>query len=787
MKRPFVWVFGILLSGFLLGRLFFASKIDANYYLLDSILESQKAATISGTLDNVEAKANSSYLYLKNISVSISSHSAKYHLDNLLVIDTNHISDNYLPGNKLICNGEISKLDTPTNEGQFNEKAYYKGKNIYYKFYASKTKIHSTDISYLKASLYQIRKRVFAVYQKTLSKKDAGIVSAMLLGEKSTLSYDIKELYQKNGISHILAISGLHISIICMILFQILSRIAIPKPLPFIITTCFLILYGIMTGFGISVNRAILMMLIMLFGKEIGRSYDSITAMAFSAFIILLQKPYAIFSCGFLLSYSATLGIVLILPFFKGIAYGSISEQEARIRHNRRQIKECSQKNIISSLKKLLLIGKAKLEHSLLSSSAIWISTFPILLYFYYEIPTYSILLNLLVLPLVSSIVIISFIGGIIGLLSLPLAKLILTAVHFILLFYEYICNIFEQFPYPTQVLGCPARLKILLYYIILCVAFFLLKKPILYSKSLKKSYRLFAVFSIIAGCCLVIYKPSVNKLQITMIDVGQGDGIFIQTETGTNILIDGGSTDIKQVGKYRILPFLKYRGIRKIDYMIMTHADKDHISGQLEFFESKQTMGIKLGEYLIPKPAATCMDDNYRNMVEKAKKAGISTKYIKTGNIICSGKLSLLCLHPDENFISDSTNAYSTTLSLTYGNSTLLLTGDLEANGETALLEKINRSDTCFPKKYDILKVAHHGSKNSSSEEYLKNIRPAISLISCGKNNRYGHPHKELLERLRTINSKIYITAECGAITLYCDGYGWEIRPFLNTADTSP
>lgn len=781
MKRPLLWVFGILLVLFLVSRFFYGGKQDASYYVLDASFDESKEAVAIGQLDSIDTKPNSYYLYLKDISIKLHSEQKSYSFSNLLVVAKEISISDYKPGNKLKITGDIQKLQIPSNPGQFDEKAYYKEKNIYYKMFSSEIQICNQKVSHLKSLLYQLKEDLALVYEKSLSSKDAGVISAMLLGDKSTLDMDIKELYQINGIGHILAISGLHISILCMIIYQFLSRIFLPRPIPLIITMFFLLAYGIMTGLGISTSRAIFMMIMLLLGKEMGRSYDPLTAMACSALLIFVQKPYAVFSCSFLLSYSAVLGVVLVMPVLKGIFLGTLHEQNRKHRKQRRKQKEQISNWRFKCIVKLLQVIKEKIESLLLCSISIWIATLPVMLYFYYEIPTYGILLNLFVLPLVSTIVVFSLLGGILGLFYLPLGKLILFLVHFILNFYEWLCNLFMEFPFPIQIIGCPLIYKIIIYYTILFIIILILRQQILYRQHFIYFHKIICIIGFFLVLVLLVYKPSISSLQITMLDVGQGDGIFIQNEEGINILIDGGSTDTNQVGKYRILPFLKYNGIRNIDYMIMTHADEDHISGQLELLESYKTNGIHIGCYLLPNPAKSCIDNNYKNLVNAAQTAGVSTRYIQSGNIIRSGKLSLLCVHPDKGFETNSANAYSTTLSLVYGKNTMLLTGDLEGNGEDTLMEKFSKHKFSFPTKYDILKVAHHGSKNSSSEEYLARIFPTVSLISCGKNNRYGHPHAELLERLHSVNSRVYQTSEDGAIFLYSDGNTWKIKTYLS------
>lgn len=201
-----------------------------------------------------------------------------------------------------------------------------------------------------------------------------------------------------------------------------------------------------------------------------------------------------------------------------------------------------------------------------------------------------------------------------------------------------------------------------------------------------------------------------------------------------------------------------------------MTHSDEDHISGLKEILQQSRT-GIKTANLLLPNPDISCKEESYYEIAELASENGVNTAYIEAGDtLLGKNKFSIRCLHPETGFNAESANAYSTALSVVYGSTSFLLTGDIEGNGENALLEKL-QNDNTLPVKYNILKVAHHGSKNSTSDEFLERVSPDISIISCGKNNTYGHPHKELLERLQNANSDWIATKDAGAITVLSDG----------------
>lgn len=774
MKRPFIWMIGILFFLFFLFRLFFGEVQDKKYESLALKTGETLSVTAEGTLKKFEKKPGIYYLYLHSVHVSLPSEQKRISYSDLLVVTKSFQENSFDPGNLLYITGRIESFHIPENPGGFDEKAYFKEKNIFYKINASSIVVKEKKKSIFLCMVWKAKKMLESVYHECLSEEDAGVVSAMLLGEKGTLDLKIKELYQTSGIGHLLSISGLHISILCMALYRFLLKISVPDRICFPIVVFFLYVYGQMTGFSISTSRAVIMMVLYLLSRQIGRSYDPLTAMGVSAVIILLQKPYALFSSSFLLSYSAMGGVVILFPAIQGMIYGSVWEQEERKRKEKRFQKECMANSAFPSLWKGFFSLKRLIISSFLLNISILTATFPVAAWFFYEIPTYSILLNLIVIPLSGFLVILSALGGILGIFFLPLSKKILFIVHLLLKLYSFSCTFFSKMPEPVQILGRPGRLQIIVYLFCLAFLVYWCRFAVLYQKHIPfwKKCCLFLV--LVIAFSSLLYRPKIKGIHYTMLDVGQGDGMVIQTETGHTILIDGGSTSVAEVGKYRILPFLKYNGIRKLDYMIMTHEDEDHVSGQLELLKGNRTQGIRIGTYLLPEPSERSVGKNYQLVKKAAKKAGVSIRYIHKGDLLSLGRMKLICLHPEKGFKAESANAYSTTLKLTYGTFSMLLTGDLEKNGEKAVFSAMEGETK---NQITILKAAHHGSKNSSSMELLQLWKPSLTMISCGRKNRYGHPHKELLERLKAVRSKVLRTDQRGAILLESDGEKWKVR----------
>ena len=305
------------------------------------------------------------------------------------------------------------------------------------------------------------------------------------------------------------------------------------------------------------------------------------------------------------------------------------------------------------------------------------------------------------------------------------------------------------QLPFSRIVTGRPEIWEVIIYYVF--IGLILLK--VMKKKSIKIIGFIFSVF-------LLVYSP-VKDLQITMLDVGQGDCLFVKGPTGINYLIDGGSSDVKEVGKYRMESYLKYEGVRYLDYVFVSHGDGDHYSGIMEML-SRQDVGVAIHKLVLPENYKD--DSNLMRLALVAKENKSEILVIKEGVALREEGLKITCLQPSiTNHFSG--NEGSMVLDISYGAFGMLCTGDVEAQGEKLLTDKVKG------KEYDVLKVAHHGSKYSTEEEFLDAINVKNALISAGENNKYGHPHKETLKRLNEEKCNIYQTSDSGAITIWTDG----------------
>lgn len=664
---------------------------------------------VTGMVTKREQKENSQVYTLKNCLCEHSDASFS-----MLAYIQKGIS--YPVGCELSLYGTIFQLNKADNPGQFDAEGFYQSQGIFYTFQADVVTTVVGEASY-REYLTVFREYLAEQLMNLFEERDGGILKAVLLGDKSSLREEDQLLYQKNGISHLLAISGLHISLIGISLYRLLRKLGLTFLEAGIPSGVLLLAYGMFTGFGVSTVRAVCMFLVMIFADIFGRTYDMASAMSLAAIILLIRSPLLARQASFLLSFGAILGICFVHPI------------------------------LVSIMK-----PKRKIYKTILFSISLSLVTYPLTVHFFYEYPLYSILLNFVVIPCMPLVMIFGGSGLLAGCLYRGAGKILGIPAHLILSFYEFLGNGLVRLPLSMVRLGQEEPWQLILYYLLVVSGL----AGLWYAR--RKIYGLFFPMALI----LVTLRFR-SGLEFTMLDVGQGDGLFLRIPGVVTCMIDGGSSSVKNVGKYRILPYLKYEGVEKIDYWIITHADLDHISGLLEIIELSGTLdGIPIGSLLLP--SIENPDELYLELWELAEEKGIMVGTIGAGDEIHGEDFSIECISPMKNSYYADKNDSSTVLSISYQDFSMLLTGDLGFKGEVSLLE----SDSLNP--VDVWKVSHHGSKYSGREEFLETIRPNLALISVGKNN-YGHPNPDLLSRLDYIGSHTETTLEHGALMLESDG----------------
>ena len=732
-------------------------------------------------------------------------------------------------GSLVILKGTLKNFQQPTNPGQFNAPFYYQILRISFRLNQAEIQVKSDRFYKIAEGLYQLRRKAGSKVDALLPEQEASVMKTMLLGEKGILDEEIKGLYQRNGIAHILAISGLHISMIGMGLYQLLRRAGLKIKLSAILASMIIVLYGMMTGFAVSAIRAIAMFLLQMLAQVLGRTYDRITALAVAAVLVLVEQPLYLFHSGFQFSFLCVLGISLILP----------------------------------------VLGNVRKGKKLFEGVALMAVTLPVYLGVFYQIPVYSMFLNFIVLPMMSILMGAGIVMILAAFLCMPLAIPAAWLITGILMVYERLGLFTEQLPHHYWTPGCPAKWQLAVYVAVLIIIAALgrtKRKAVLYQKDCihrrggcakeilqeqnKRIRRIachggkwISTYGIPVGICWVFLLLGVviltwrfrPELKVTFLDVGQGDCIFLQTENGDSYLTDGGSSSVSKVGKYRMIPFLKYQGASQIKAVFVSHADSDHYNGIAELLEQAELEGIRVENLVLTDIADECRSEGYEELVELAGQNGITVQLLHEGQQLQDGELLFQCLHPSKGYRAEDLNETSMVLLVTYREFSMLLTGDVQGAGEEHLTQELqdwkepgvtqmqdvirisgeeesmeeesmeeesieeqsieeesieeqsiederieeqieekrpqnkmgaNHTET----ELTILKVAHHGSKNSTSEEFLKAANPKLAIISCGEGNRYGHPHEETLERLDKVDVPWFCTKDYGAITVTVD-----------------
>jgi len=677
-------------------------------------------------------------------------------------------------GNRVAVQGRLELYQHATNPGEWDNADYNLITGVAGRLEQARLLGSDSRRWRVREALLCLRHTLRERLYRALPSREASVLAKMLLGEKYGLDRELKELYQNNGIAHVLAISGLHITLLGMGLYGLLRRCGCPIVPAAIAGGCMILLYGCMVGWGISAVRAIGMYLIRMLGEILGKRYDMLTAMGVLAAGMVCHNPRLVYHCGFLLSFGAVAGMGLIYPPLLDLPVNT--RLEGMIRGRRRaygaQAGRGPRGKAVRAYweNKGLLLLRGSLR-GLLASLSITLATLPIQLWFFYQIPVYGTLLNLIVLPLMGLLLA----GGLI-LMILPVLLPVRWGVMGILGLYEEVCRLAEGLPGHLWIIGCPRPWQIAGYYGMLVVAVLLLKRygdasaaslpgNVLrtgteYSSAAPQVWRGGVGLLLLTVTVIFLVGRWDRNFTLTMLDVGQGDCICVRTAQGRVYLFDGGSSSRGRAGEYVLIPYLKYQGIHTIDGIFLSHGDQDHINAVRELLTDSE--GIRLKALYLPRLAEPLVEP-LEELRLLARKAGCRVEYLSQGKGWQQGDFRLTCLWPRAGYDGED-NAGSACYLLEEADFRVLLTGDVEGEGERELAAYLRAMS--LP-GLDVLKVAHHGSRYSTADIFLQAVTPRLALISAGRDNSYGHPHRETLERLENAGCLSLQTPDSGAITV--------------------
>lgn len=654
-------------------------------------------------------------------------------------------------GNLVESKGQLEVFEEERNPGCFSRKRYYRFRKMAAYLWCEDSKCLKDTSDPLREALHVFRRKWKEKLLEVLGEEKGGILCAMLLGEKQQMDREIKTLYQMNGIAHVLAISGLHLSFVGMGFYRALRRMTGSYLAGGLAGITFLMCYILMIGSSVSAVRAVIMYCMRVSADMSGRVCDGPTSFMVAAAGVILWRPLAFYDAGFQLSFGAVAALYFLYPLVQD---------------------------------RVPTKGVGKILDSFKVSACVQIVTLPVILYHYYEFPLYGVCLNLLVIPLMSVVLFLGFVGSLTVACWYDGGKWILKGSGAILDLFETLCRIAEKLPGQRIITGRPSQGGIFGYYVLLIVMMGVLhwkkqrKEKLQHKQNFQESGRpkilkgmagLIALLISTAFLVLGVSCPAYAAKQwnVTFLDVGQGDCAVLQTEEFV-CMIDGGSSDLSGVGQYQIEPFLKYSGIRRIDYIFVSHGDHDHISGIEELLQ-RQKVGVQIGCLVFP--SESVWDEHLCALYELACECQVQTAVIRKGQKISLGETEVICLGPEEDAEQEVGNEASMVLQVKEGAMSVLFTGDVEGTGEERLVEDLS---SC-----SFLKVAHHGSAGGTSEAFLERVQPDWGIISCGQENQYGHPHKETLDRLENAGCRWVTTAEHGAIRLQKNKEKYDLTVF--------
>ncbi len=631
--------------------------------------------------------------------------------------------DDLYKGDAVIATGSVDIPEKPTNPGEFDDYMYMKREGLKFRVYADKViKTGGGKTGFFHYSS-RLKKELNNSIDRIYDDNEAALVKAVVTGDKSYISEDIRAMYTDGGAIHVLCISGLHVGIVASIIFFIIGKI-FPKDKSLCVMIASYILWWYMGFIGMtpSVVRAVLMSVVAMAAVPLGRKSDGLNNLFIAALIILFMNPMTLFNAGFLLSFATVFGIIISVEYRKFDGRG-------------KYFKDVASTSLFATLFAL-----------------------PITAYYFYSVSIAGIITNLVVLPLTPVVVVSGIISAVVGFFNTLLGGFVGLPALAVLKIYEIVLSLAASVPFLNGLTGKIDVLLCLLYYTAL----------ILIVTNKKKDRRIKLVSGVCILCMLFIVGADrfiFKNAEIAFMDVGQGDCTVITDYNKNAYVIDTGGIwyydEEENTGKRIIYPYLQYKGIDEVDVLFISHPDSDHALGSLSLMDNVKVKEIVFADFNYEE------SELYDKIVRKARRNGAKISFMENGDKISNGEMVFECLYPfDDSEGSD--NAGSLVIRFTYNDFSVLFTGDLGIAQEKIIID--NNIDVSA----DILKVAHHGSKYSTGEDFIEAVGCDVAVISAGENNYYGHPDSEVMKRLEGINN--YVTSVNGAVLIKTDGDGYTV-----------
>lgn len=750
--RPaFVRSFLVLTLPFVLGALKLSLDTSSVPIVSDEFI--RRPATVVGTvLDPSPPRDNrQQFLFQADSLITANGHVVPMR-STLLVTLTRQRGDSLsaalLYGRRAMLKGQVYRPARERNPGEFDARAYYEAQGIGYMMrirgHANVVVLDSTfhggiDDWMMKAIVLPLRFFTLSLIDRTIGGEEGELLKGILIGERGGIPFSTRTAFVHSGIAHILAVSGSNVVVVYACFTTLFGLLRIPRTGAMLLNALMLVLYMLLTGSQPPIVRATVMALVILFSRLLGGRPNSLNAVGVAALIVLAYDARQLFDVGFQLSFAAVVSIIYFYPALNTHI--------------------------------LKLTGPALWRRTLVAALQVCavtlvasVGTLPLTAIYFGKVSVVGIFTNIVILPLVGVSVTLGFVSALLGWIT-PLAEAV-GAVNVLVL-----RAILETAKYSGGLSW--AFVETFRFKPVHAVPFYLVLLW-LFHLSVRRVSR---VLLIVLLCCLNIFlilpegrldALPAERLRVSFIDVGQGDAALVEFPGGRTMLIDAGAwSEEYDAGEQIVTPFLKRRGITRLDWFVASHPHADHIGGAPHVFRSFEVNEVvESGQ-----PAA---DPAYARYVRAIEQEHASLRIARSFDSVLTvaGVRVYVCYPTAEVVGPDSSNPYrninntSVVLKLVYGESAFLFMGDLEREGEAQLCRMFGDF-----LRADVLKVGHHGSSTSSTEEMLEFVRPHYAVISVGRNNTFNHPSEDVIDRLRAFGADVLRTDEEGAVIFETDG----------------
>lgn len=626
-----------------------------------------------------------------------------------------YTEENLEVGQEVVVMGSVFNIKPKMNVSDFDMINYCRARKILY----GADPIKITSIGLNKGFLYyadRIKTKFMQVYDKIFPVKEAGLMKAIMLGEKDSIDEEIYDSFRMAGVAHIVAVSGLHIGIFAVIVLFLTKRL--PKIVSTAVTIFVIALYCIFTGCSASAVRALIMISIMLAGRLLSRDYDVVSAACLAAVILLFYSPYYIYDLGFKYSFCSVTAI--------GFAGDIIQKYKI----------------------------KNKGIRAVIIAMAAGLAGKPISMLYSYTINVFDIISNLLVTGLMTVVFASGFVGGLVGLVSTHAGRVAAFPAYILLRYFQLVCDAVDRLPLANLATSGISAGTAIFIYILMFFVYNILMDGI-------NSYAAALIF------CLSLTRASSkeNIFKMDFLYVGQGDCCVMETDEGFCIF-DGGDNRFQNYGQYNLLPYLRYKGVNCVDKVFISHTDSDHIGGIIEIADDIKIKDLYFSAYVNK-------NKDYYTLCGKAEKYGTKIHFLEKGsNVEMADGTNIHCVADG---IGLRGNDNSIVLKVEHNNLSVLMPGDIEQAAERAIGTEAAA---------DVIKVPHHGSATSSSQEFLSKVNPKAAIASAGINNIYNHPVEQIVEGYTQRGIPFFVTNKNGQITLTEKPGGFKIKYFIGDGE---